>query len=250
LDLILLSLVVYPKHEFLSALALALAVHLKTSPAVLVLAFLLEFNWRWLFWFAVSFLAIGLFPVAVNGISPYYQYFNNAFLLTQIPDTNFHDTSFDSFLRFLNPFFGIQIAQTRLMALGAKVLLLFGSLAVMVQTVRNQSFSKENRLLNAVPPLFILMTLASPIVWDHHGLFTGLAFLLMLKRINSPAGWMWFGFAYFLEFVLPSFDFFPWSYGRLIAPIIVLILMWGVSKKHEVSHFFDAANIWFAKLPI
>jgi hypothetical protein len=248
LDLILVSILIYPKHEFLSALALALAVHLKTSPAVLVLAFLLEFNWRWLIWFSVSFLAIGLFPVITNGVTLYHQFLNNTFLLTQIPDTNFHDTSFDSFLRFLNPFLGIQITQTRLMALGAKILLLIASLAVMVQTVRAQSFSKENRMLNAIPPLFILMTLASPIVWDHHGLFTSLAFLLMLKRINSPAAWAWFGFAYFLEFVLPSFDFFPWSYGRLIAPMIVLALMWITVK--EESNFFGTLNAWFAKLPI
>jgi hypothetical protein len=186
----------------------------------------------------------------VNGVSPYYQYVNNAFQLTQIPDTNFHDTSFDSFLRFLNPFLGIQIVQTRLMALAAKVLLLIGTLTVMIQTVRSQTFSKENRMLNALPPLFILMTLASPIVWDHHGLFTSLAFLLMLKRLNSPAAWMWFGAAYFLEFVLPSFDFFPWSYGRLIAPMIVLVLMWAVSKKHEEPYFFGAANAWLSKLPI
>lgn len=250
LDLIFLSILVYPKNEFLSALALALAVHLKTSPAVLVLAFLLEFNWRWLFWFAVSFLAIGLFPVAVNGVSPYFQYIHNAFQLTQIHDTNFHDTSFDSFLRFLDPFLGIQIAQTRLMALTAKILLMAAALAVMIRSIRGQFFTKENRMLNAIPPLFILMTLASPIVWDHHGIFTTLAFLLMLKRINSPAAWMWFGLAYLLEFILPSFDFFPWSYGRLIAPIIILILMWGVSKKHEASNFFGAANTWFAKLPI
>ncbi len=91
--MILLSILVYPKYEFLSALALALAVHLKTSPAVLVLAFLLEFNWRWLFWFAVSFIAIGLFPVATNGVSLYQQFLTNTILLTQIPDTNFHDTS-------------------------------------------------------------------------------------------------------------------------------------------------------------
>jgi hypothetical protein len=103
-------------------------------------------------------------------------------------------------------------------------------------------------MLNAIPPLFILMTLASPIVWDHHGLFTSLAFLLMLKRINSPAAWAWFGFAYFLEFVLPSFDFFPWSYGRLIAPMIVLALMWITVK--EESNFFGTLNAWFAKLPI
>jgi hypothetical protein len=250
LDLVFLSILAYPKNEFLSALALALAVHLKTSPAVLVLAFLLEFNWRWLIWFAISFLAIGLFPVAVNGFSPYYQYINNAFLLTQIPDTNFHDTSFDSFLRFLDPFFGIQIAQTRLIALADKATLLIATLVVMAQTIRSQFFSKENRMLNAIPPLFILMTLASPIVWDHHGLFTTLAFLLMLKRIDSPSAWIWFGFAYFLEFILPSFDFFPWSYGRLVAPIIILVLMWGVSKKNEESHFFGSANEWFAKLPI
>ena len=249
LDLILLSILVYPKYEFLSALVLALAVHLKTSPAVLVLAFLLEFNWRWLFWFAVSFIAIGLFPVATNGVSLYQQFLTNTILLTQIPDTNFHDTSFDSFLRFLNPFFGIQIAQTRLMALAAKALLLIAALAVMMQTIRSQIFTKENRMLNAIPPLFILMTLASPIAWDHHGIFLTLSFLLMLKRINSSAAWAWFGTAYFLEFILPSFDFFPWSYGRLVAPIIILVLMWGVSKKTEEPRFFDVVNEWRVKLP-
>jgi hypothetical protein len=124
LDLVFLSILTYPKNTLLSALTLALAVHLKTSPAVLVLAFLLEFNWRWMFWFAVSFLVIAAIPVLTDGISPYLDYLTNIRILTEIPDTNFHDTSFDSFLRFLNPFFGIQIAQTRLMALSAKVLLL------------------------------------------------------------------------------------------------------------------------------
>jgi hypothetical protein len=250
LDLVFLSILAYQKNEILSALTLALAVHLKTSPAVLVLAFFLEFNWRWLVWFAVSFLAIGLFPVAINGFSPYYQYVNNAFLLTQISDTNFHDTSFDSFLRFLDPFFGIQLAQTRLIALIAKVLLLISALAVMIQTIRSQSFTRENRMLNAIPPLCVLMTLASPIVWDYHGVFVTLPFLLILKRIETPSMWIWFGFAYFLEFIIPSFDFFPWSYGRLLAPLIILALMWGVAKRQQGARFFDLVNVWFANLPI
>ena len=247
LDLIFLSVLAYPKNEFLSALALALAVHLKTSPAVIVLAFLLEFNWRWVFWFAVSFLAIGLLPVAVNGADVYFQYVNNTVLLTQIPDTNFHDTSFDSFLRFLNPFFGIQLAQTRIMALGAKVILLVAALYTMAQNIREHSFSKENRLLNATPSLFVFMTLGSPIVWDHHGMFVTLAFLLLLKRIQSPVHWMIFLAAYFVEFMLPSFDFFPWSYGRLLAPMIVLWLMFATRKNDETSHFITSANQWFAK---
>jgi hypothetical protein len=248
LDLILLSVLVYPKNTLLSALTLALAVHLKTSPAVIVLAFLLEFNWKWLFWFAFSFLAIGIFPIAINGFDVYLQYVNNAVLLTQIPDTNFHDTSFDSFLRFLNPFFGIQIAQTRLMALGAKILLLVATLYTMAQNIREQSFSKENRLLNAMPSLFIFMTLGSPIVWDHHGIFVTLAFLLLLKRIHTSAHWMIFLSIYFIQFMLPSFDFFPWSYGRLLAPMVALWLMYVTRKNEEPSPVITSANQWLAKL--
>lgn len=248
MDLILLSILAFPKNTFLSALTLALAVHLKTSPAVIVLAFLFEFNWRWLFWFAVSFITIGIFPIAINGMDIYFQYVNNAVLLTQIPDTNFHDTSFDSFLRFLNPFFGIQIETTRFMALGAKVLLLIATLYTMAQNILAQSFSKENHLLNAAPALFVFMTLGSPIVWDHHGIFTTLAFLLMLKRIQSPTHWMIFIAAYFFEFMLPSFDFFPWSYGRLLAPMVILWLMYATRKNNEPSPFITSANQWLAKL--
>jgi hypothetical protein len=242
MDLIILSLLTYPKNNFLSALTLALAVHLKTSPAVLVLAFLLEFNWKWLVWFAITFILIGLFPIAINGPQPYFDYFNNAFLLTQIPDTNFHDTSFDSFLRFLNPFFRIQIEQTRIIVLILKVLLLIATMFVMVKNIKQKSFSSENKLLNAITSLFILMTLASPIVWDHHGMFVTLSFLLLFKRIDNPNHWLLFAFAYFLEFVLPSFDFFPWSYGRLLAPLIVLYLMYQTSNNKEPTKFIQTMS--------
>ncbi|MDP2776540.1 MAG: glycosyltransferase family 87 protein [Anaerolineales bacterium] len=249
MDLVFLSILTYPKNTLLSALTLALAIHLKTSPAVLVLAFLLELNWRWLAWLALSFLVIAAIPVAINGILPYYDYLNNIAILTHIPDTNFHDTSFDSFLRFLNPFFGINILWTRIMIYTAKATLLFATITVMLKNLRNQSFViGENKMLNALPPLFVLMTLASPIVWDHHGIFVTLSFLLMLKRMEAPAMWIWFGFAYVLEFVMPSFDFFPWSYGRLIAPMIVLALMWFAAKKDEPSRFFTNADHWLAKL--
>lgn len=248
MDLILLSILLFPKNTFLSALALALAVHLKTSPAAIVLAFVLTSNWRWMFWFGVSFLAIGLFPVAMHGVEIYLQFLNNTVALTQIPDTNFHDTSFDSFLRFLNPFFGIPIETTRLMVLGAKVLLLIATLYTMAQNIFAKSFSKEDRLLNAAPALFVFMILGSPIVWDHHGIFTTLAFLLMLKRIQSPTHWMIFLAAYFFEFMLPSFDFFPWSYGRLVAPMVILWLMYATRKNEEPSSFITSANQWLAKL--
>lgn len=228
--LVMYSLLAFPENTFLSALAMALAVHLKTSPAALVLAFLLERNWRWLAWFALSFIVIALIPVALEGVSPYFDYVANIRILTHIADTNFHDTSFDSFLRFLDPFLGIGIQTTRWIIYAAKAALGLSTIVVMSQNVRRHAFVDDQAaspaLLNALPSLFVVMTLASPIVWDHHGIFLTLSFLLLIKWMDEPSQWMWFGFAYFLEFILPSFDFFPWSFGRLLAPMIVLWLMW------------------------
>jgi hypothetical protein len=251
--LIMLSMLLFPKQTFLSALSLALAVHLKTSPAVLLLAFLLERNWRWLIWFGVSFTLIGLFPIAVNGVSPYYDFLTNVQILAQNTNTNFHDTSIDSFLRFLDPFLRINLFWTKILIYLSKVLLAAGTIAVMFRNVRNQSFVQGQEsgmtMLNAIPPLFILMTLASPIVWDHHGLFVTIPFLLMVKWIDSPGQWACYTFAYFLEFVLPSFDFFPWSFGRLLAPIIVLGLIWLTAHNREPSRIFSSVNDWLTNLP-
>ncbi len=246
--LVMSSILTFRKNDLASALALALAVHLKTSPAALALAFLLERNWKWLAWFALTFLIIAFIPIALEGTRPYFDYLANINILTHITDTNFHDTSFDSFFRFFNPFLGIGISTTRIITTIAKGLLGIATIYVMAKNVRGRTFVNEEKensnLLNAIPSLFIVMTLASPIVWDHHGIFTALSFLLLLHCLESPALWMWFGFAYFLEFILPSFDFFPWSFGRLAAPLIVLYLMWHVTRNKQTPKFIPAANRW------
>ncbi len=249
LNFIFLSLLLYPKRPFLSALMMAIAVHLKSSPAVLALAFLSEKDWRWLAWFGLNVVLIGLITVATNGVTPFFDYLQNIQWLAVSKDAIFHDTSFDSFLRFIGPYLHLSSSAIHLLIYAAKALLGAATLFVMAQCVRAQTFfqSEERgaRLLNAMPPLFVLMTLASPIVWEHHGIFTALAFLLMLKKIEAPSEWMWFGFAYFLEFILPTFDFFPWSYGRLVAPLIGLWLMWSTSKHAEPSSIFSKWNSFF-----
>jgi hypothetical protein len=92
------------------------------------------------------------------------------------------------------------------------------------------------------------MTLASPVVWEHHGIFVALSFLLMLKRLDLPSDWLWFGFAYLLEFLLPTFDFFPWSFGRLFAPLLILWLMWKTARPAIVSPSFNGLSLWFERL--
>lgn len=253
LNLVLLSLLFYPRRSFLSAFSLALAVHLKSSPAVLVLAFLLERDWRWIGWFALSMVAIAGLTVATDGVSPFLDSLNHIQGLAASDNTIFHDTSFDSFLRFLGPILRLSAPWIRGLIYAAKALLVAGTILVMVRCVRASAFTSQSsdpspergdRMLNALPPLFILMTLASPVVWEHHGVFVALSFLLMLKRLESPSDWLWFGSAYLLEFLLPTFDFFPWSFGRLFAPLLILWLMWKTSVQPQVSPAFDKVNLW------
>ncbi len=253
LDLALLSLLLYPRRAFLSALMLALSIHLKASPAVLVLAFLLERDWRWLAWLALSLLMLAGVTVVTDGIRPFFDVLQHIQGLALSDNTIFHDTSFDSFLRFADPLLHIDIFWTRILIYVAKVLLAAASILVMLRLVRGRAFFKADeagaRMLNGIPPLFILFTLASPVVWEHHGVFVALSFLLMLKRLETPSEWLWFGFAYLLEFLLPTFDFFPWSFGRLFAPMIVLWLMWRTGGRTDDPPLFSRLNLWFDQLP-
>ena len=248
MNLIFLGLLSFQRFPFVSALSMALAVHLKASPVVLVPAFLMVSNWRWLGWFILSNLLVAAITVVTNGFSPFLDFVQNITALTAPHDSIFHDTSFDSLLHFPTQIFPFRDSLARVLVYGAKGILLMATVMVLVRTVRTHAFlpdaSQTARLFNAMPPLFILMTLASPVVWEHHAIFTTLSFLLVLKVLNKRSEWLWFGFAYVLEFVLPTFDFFPWSYGRLIAPLIVLWLMW----RAEGNTLIPRLNLWLERI--
>ncbi|GAB4503978.1 MAG: hypothetical protein Fur0043_09710 [Anaerolineales bacterium] len=227
LNAVFLSLLLFRRSPALSALTMALAVHLKASPAVLVLAFLLAWDLRWLAWAAFWLLAVGLLPALGFGFSPYLDFFHHALNLAAGHGLSFRETSFDGLFMALGEFLNFTPLLVRMAIYACKAALLVVALWVMGRNVWHETFlsGPEARLFNAMPALFVLMTLASPLVWEHHGVFVALPFLLLLRKLDTPSEWTWFGFAYFFEFLLPTFDFFPWSYGRLVAPLIVLWLM-------------------------
>jgi hypothetical protein len=251
MDLILLSVLQFPRRIWLSAAFLALAVHLKTSPVVLVLAFIVERDRRWLGAFVLAFLLIAAFPLAVHGLGPYRDFLNNSLALTQITDTNFHETSVDSFLRFTSSLIGIPLAGTRVTVYIVKAVLTLAAILVLLRLVRAGTFVPGSaagaRMLNALPPLFVLMTLAPPIVWDHHGVFLTIPALVLVKVIRTAGSWTAYAYAYAMEFVLPSFDFFPWSFGRLLAPLILLGLMADAAWRSKSPGSLVAIERWLAR---
>ena len=259
MNAIFLSLLLYRRSPFFSALMLALAVQLKSSPAVLVLAFLLEMDWRWLVWFVFGNLLLGSITLVTDGISPFLDVLDNLSRLAGQRTAIFHDTSFDSFFGFPSEVFAVNDALVRVLVYASKGLLVIAVLFLFFRLVRSQVFfSGEGhgaRLFNASLPLFILMNMASPVVWVHHGIFLTLTFLLLLKRLDTPGQWTWFGLAYLLEFIVPTFDFYPWSYGRLVAPLICLALMWRLSTDNvpatgtSPSALFERLNRWLDSLP-
>lgn len=248
MNFILLSLLLYRNRPLLSALMLALAIHFKASPAVLVLAFLLEFNWKWLLWFVLSLILVALLPLAFYGPGPYLDFLNNFLFISAPHGLSLHDSSFDSAIGMTLSYVRADAAIIRLLVLVAKGLT---AIAVIFLCIGSRGFFSngegKRRLFDSIVPLFVGMTLLSPLVWEHHALFLTVPFLLLLKKLESPAEWILYGTVYLLVFLIPVFDYFPWSYGRLLGILILLGLLWK-TRERVGNTFFPILNDWVESL--
>jgi hypothetical protein len=246
LNLILVSLLAYPRWRFLSALALAVAVHLKISPLVLAFPFLISRDVRWLAYLAVSLVVVGLVPLAAHGVSPYYDFLHNVQGIQTINPLSFRENSIDSFIKATASVFGFisMGSYGRVLVIVLKLVLLAGGLTLAIGCIRRKTFFEGNdhasAVLNATPVLLVLMVLLSPLVWEHHAVFLGLSYLLLLKKLSTPVEWTVFGIAYFAEFLVPTIDLYPWSYARLLSPLVWLFLVWRSSA--QTGPWFAFAN--------
>ncbi len=253
INAILLSIVLYPKNRVLSAVAMSLAVHLKASPIILVVAFLLERDFRWLAWFALSSLALAGVTVALYGVSPFQDWIFNASHIYGANLLAYRENSIDSFVRAMWTWqysTGAYSSAAGYLSAVAKVILAAGCGVVVRACVKGRAYvSESGAALNSVGPLLIAMTLLYPLVWEHHAVFLVLPFLVILKRLSSVRDWAILGFAYFLEFLLPTFDFFPWSYGRLLAPLVVLWLTYSIAGRGNAPAAITPLEKWLDDMP-
>ena len=243
-NLILLALLVYPRLPVGSALALALAVHLKSSPVVLVLPFLTERNRRWTAAFVAWMGVVAAAIYAVHGAQPFLDFLHNARGVYAWADLCFRENSIDSFLRSTAAVLGgpFGLVDLPLVRLVAKAAVLATALAVAGISIRRGAFVSPrgpgSDVLNAWPALAVLMVLASPLVWEHHPVFVALPFLVITRRLQAPGEWAAFSFAYLLVFLMPTFDFYPWSFGRLAGLLALLALLYRTSGRDRDGDAF------------
>ena len=243
---ILLALYWYPRRRFASAIALAVAVHLKISPIALALPFLWAADFRWMLMFAAGLIGIGALPAAAYGFGPYADLFNNLRHIEQANGLTFRDASIDSFIR----------ATARALGTNLDVLIWPAKLTLAALCLTLAAIHARTRALvaphaegpvvyGAMPALLVLMVMVSPLVWEHHPVFLTLSYAVV-ATVLTPGDWPLFGLAYFLEFLMPTFDFYPWSYGRLASPLMLLWLAW---RRRNGGHSaaFEAANRRFLR---
>ena len=243
-NLILLALLAYPRFPVWSALALALAVHLKSSPVVLILPFLTERNGRFTAAFVAWLGAVAAAICAVHGVQPFLDFLHNARGVYAWTELSFRENSIDSFLRSTaavlgGPFAVVDLPLVRLLA---KASVLATALLVTVVAIGRGAFVSArgpgSDVLNGWPALTVLMVLASPLVWEHHPVFVALPFLVITRRLQAPGEWAAWSAAYLLVFVLPTFDFYPWSFGRLAGLLVLLALLYRASGRDRDGDVF------------
>jgi len=254
INLIFVCLLFYERSKIISALALAIAVHLKISPVIFVLLFLFEKDFKWFIWFSLITLSIALFTIIIYGFSPYHDFLLNLRYIYQANGLAYRDTSIDSFFRAVFSFLDIHNSIMFYSILITKIVLTIVVAWIGYRVIENNNFfeteSKGKIVYNGAPIVFVLMMLLSPLVWEHHAVFVSFTYLILLKKIESNSEWFIFGFAYFIEFLLPTFDFFPWSYGRLVSPLIILYLIYRLSCRSTDSDYFKRVNIFLDNLNI
>ncbi len=171
------------------------------------------------------------------GTQPFADFVRNALTIYQANGINFRENSIDSLVRSTAFVFGMDPDTVNAMPTFLKVLIFLFAAIVLKKTLQNRPYSFEANpsgvVLNSAPVLILILFLSSPLIWEHHPVFVGLPYLLLLRQLSSATEFSAYAIAFFLQFHVPTFDLYPWSFNRLMSTLLVLWLCYHTAKHSQ-----------------
>jgi hypothetical protein len=279
-NLMLLSLLCYPAQPFVSALALALAVHIKTSPLVLALPFALNRDLRWLLYFGLGVFGVVAATSYANGFVHYHEYLDNVANIYRANGITFRENSIDSLVRSTLHVFKLDLALATRPVQVAKLLLFGFALWLCQRMITRRIFSgaheqvlakplaatgplralaralgpgpapiRAARVLDTYPVLLLLLTTLSPLIWEHHPVLIIMPFLVMLKKLDREGDALLWLAAWFLCFLVPTFDVYPYSFRILLGIALAFWLLGRLARRDfRDGRLFARANAALERL--
>lgn len=235
-DLMLLSLLLYPRYLFFSALALGTAIHIKIYPLLLALPFFWARDWRWCAWFLLSMAGIVLATSMANSFDYYVDFVRVMMNWTLegeasvFRETGIRNVSVGTLVYNTLHFSGLDLWQyekTIANVLRLLLLALFARGAWLTSRAGGfRAADSTNPVVSGgyvVLPLFMLIV--SPSIWPHHFVFLILTMPVLLSVLRESRQLWLFLVAYILVFHFPVNEIYPVSYLRLLGLVMIGLLL-------------------------
>ena len=230
-NLVLVSVLLWPRLKALSALALTLAIHLKVYPVAFTIVFLWSRQWSWLFWFVVSNLGI----VGITSLAGGFHYYIDFFAqISQLKETGIRNTSVDSLVYNTARILGIAPVPEGLVLagkLGLIAVLARPLAAAMNSAMFTEESGQRDSVLKAYLVLPVAMLVISPTIWEHYPVFLLPTATALVPEIRTEGQAWVFAICYAFLFLFPVNEVYPVSYLRLAAIVGLGLLMGSIAKQ-------------------
>ncbi len=223
-DLILGGVLVFRRSVLLSAMMFAVATHLKVVPVLFIPVFLYRREYRWVIYYGLFLAGIAWVTTLTGGIGYYRVFLEN---LTQWHPASLRSSSFYGFFKRTDMLLRAQLPFNALFNV-TRVILTLWVYALSYVSIRREAFvagstdSRSAALINGLVPLMFLWPATSPTVWPYHLVVLIIPAILTLVCLRGRRRLGLWGLGYFFTFLLPVFDFYPWSYLRLVGWLALL----------------------------
>ena len=215
------------RRERTASLLLASTALLKTSPAIMLLLLAWDRRWRALGWTMGWAAGIVAATTAVIGWRPWARF--TAALAAVRSDGFYRDNSFESLLRSTGRVMGVDEPGVAHVGGTVIALVVVGTLFAVARR-RSLPWSSSmpapaGRTEAVFPVALLAMVLLSPVVWEHHWVWTSVPCALLAAGHTSRTRALLALFGGSLIFFIPTFDLYPLSFHRLAGAMLLVLTM-------------------------